>query len=148
PASDLITANAGETSGQPDGDNIVFGDQGYLDYVSVDQDARDIDVISSGDLLPLGGNIIGANDTASAPNSVDINTGGNDIITTGTANDIIVGGPANDVITSGDGQGIVFGDSGQLLSLRLNPATGYVANTPFAAHPFQIKDLLSIQSST
>src|SRR5262249_23936733 len=50
PGNDLITANSGETPGTPDRNNIVFGDQGYLDYVSADRDARDLDVISSGDL--------------------------------------------------------------------------------------------------
>jgi Ca2+-binding RTX toxin-like protein len=145
---DRIIANGGEAAGRPDGNNIVFGDHGFLDFVSIDRDPRDIDIISSGDLLVLGGGITGANDTSFAANSVDINTGGNDTITTGVANDIIVGGPGSDVMASGDGQGIVFGDSGQLLTLRLNPAVGYDLNPPFGAHPFQIKDLLSIQSST
>src|SRR5262249_545698 len=144
--NDVITANGGETAGSPDGNNIVFGDHGYVDFVTVDRDARDIDVISSGDLLPLGGSITVANDTASAPNSVDVNTGGNDTITTGLANDIILGGPANDVINSGEGQAIVFGDSGQLLTVRLNAAVGYNATPPLRAYPLQLKELVSIQS--
>src|SRR5262249_22528829 len=101
PANDTITANAGESASQPDGNNIVFGDQGYIDYVTYDHDPRDIGVISSGDLLPLGGGITGANDTSSAANSVDINTGGPDTITTGVGSDIIIGGPYADTINSG-----------------------------------------------
>ncbi len=106
PGNDVIAASAGETAGQPDRGNIVFGDQGYLDYVSADHDARDIDVISSGDLLPLGGGITGVNDTASAANSVDVNTGGDDTITTGLGNDVIVGGAGADTISTGNGQGL------------------------------------------
>src|SRR5262249_29589552 len=135
--------NSGETAGSPDGNNIVFGDQGYIDYVSTDGDARDIDTVSSGDLVPFTApGFTGTADTLSAANSVDINTGGNDAITTGAGNDIILGGPGADTIASGDGQGVVFGDSGQITS-----AVGYDAGAPFGAHPFQLGTILSIQSS-
>src|SRR5262249_37889358 len=132
----------------PDGNNIVFGDLGFVDYVSADHDPRDIDTISSGDLVPLGGGVTGTNDTASTKNSVDINTGGNDAITTGAGNDVILGGPGSDTINSGDGQGIVFGDSGYLTSIRTTTNGSYATGTPFAVHPFQLGFLSSIQSST
>ena len=57
---DVITANVGETGTLPDGNNIVFGDYGFVDYVAPEidaaDDAHDIDVVSS--LVPftnLGG---------------------------------------------------------------------------------------------
>ena len=38
PGNDRIAANSGETHAGPDANNIVFGDQGYLDYVAADRD--------------------------------------------------------------------------------------------------------------
>src|SRR5262249_8724439 len=92
PGADATTPNHGETGSSPDGNNIVFGDQGYIDYVSADSDARDIDTVSSGDLASYAQpGFNPGQDTLSAANSVDINTGGADGITTGNGNDIILG---------------------------------------------------------
>src|SRR5207248_2803162 len=126
---DLITANNGETAAAPDANNVVFGDQGFIDYGSDDGDPSDIDTISSGDLVPFTDPAFNpAMDTRAAGNSVDINTGGNDTVTTGAGNDVVLGGAGSDTIMSGDGEGIIFGDSGKLTS-----AVGYDANAPFSA---------------
>ncbi|HEY4723026.1 MAG TPA: hypothetical protein VII92_14330, partial [Anaerolineae bacterium] len=93
-ADDTITANFGETVLRPDSRNLIFGDHGYIDYVTADSDASDIDIIKS----------------------TDTGMGGDDTITTGVGNDIIIGGPFEDRITAGDGANILFGDNGQILS--------------------------------
>ena len=114
PGSDQIVANNGETAATPDGSDIVFGDQGYLDYVSSDRDQTDIDVIAAGDLVPFAPGINGGNDIATG--AVDLGTGGGDVVTTGSGGDIIVGGVGGDAIVAGAGNNLVFGDDGQALS--------------------------------
>jgi Ca2+-binding RTX toxin-like protein len=80
------------TSG--DDGSIVFGDFGTIDYVSIDNDLTDIDLIQS--------------DPATTA------LGDNDAIATGLGNDIILGGMADDTITTTGGHNIVFGDSGTI----------------------------------
>ena len=100
------------------GNNIIFGDNGFIDYVSIDSDPSDIDVISS--TLPSLGDI--------------------DTITTGDGNDIIIGGSAGDTIVAGDGDNIVLGDSG---SITASDAT----DTPtLAGHPLTIGLIETINS--
>ncbi|MHC4993243.1 MAG: hypothetical protein ACYTGC_19925, partial [Planctomycetota bacterium] len=77
--------------GQPD---VIFGDNGFIDYVVNDGDRTDIDVIES--LVP--------------------HEGESDEITDDSADDIIVGGAAGDTIRAGDGDNIVIGDSGRITS--------------------------------
>src|SRR5262249_29841009 len=74
--------------------NIVFGDNGVIDFVIGDQNRGDIDLIQS----------------------LAFAIGGNDSVTSGPGDDIIVGGAANDAITASDGQDIVLGDNALLLS--------------------------------
>src|SRR5207253_10342194 len=59
--------------------NIVFGDDGYVDWIAADGDPTDIDVVAS---------------TTPAD-------GGDDTITIGTGDAIVVGGQGNDRITGG-----------------------------------------------
>ena len=96
-------ASAGGTAAM-DGNNIVFGDHGLVDYLAQE---------------------IAQNDAAAHPvrtNDIDrvwsIATafGGNDTILTGHRNDIVLGGFGDDVIDTGNGYNIALGDSGRLTS--------------------------------
>ena len=107
-ANDKIVANNGETATRLDGNNIVFGDYGFVDYgfrdyrtgtddqYFGDRDAHDIDVVSSLDSAT--------------------SLGGNDTITTGKGEDIVIGGTGDDVIDSGRTKDLVFGDNARLTS--------------------------------
>ncbi len=97
------TINAGE------GDNIVLGDDGAIEYVrferggatpGADTDASDIDLITS------------LSTTAA---------GGIDQITTGSGNDIVMGGRFGDTINAGQGNNVVIGDSGIITAANENP---------------------------
>src|SRR6185295_10630920 len=85
-----------------DGDNIVFGDNGFIDYTALE---RTYPTSSPGD------------DT----NPADIDRlstfaptlGGDDVITTGAGYDIIFGGTGADLIRAGAGNDLVFGDHGK-----------------------------------
>ena len=92
-AGDTIVANVGETATAPDGNNVVFGDYGFLDYVA------------SYDPSPISLDRVWSSDES---------FGGADTITTGTRNDFVFGGIGNDVINAGKGQNIVFGDHGRI----------------------------------
>ncbi len=89
------TINAGE------GDNLVVGDDGFVDFTRADRglggdaDAADIDLIES--------------------TSTTFN-GGVDVINTGAGNDLVIGGRLGDTITSGAGDNVVIGDSGRIVS--------------------------------
>ncbi|HSG90608.1 MAG TPA: hypothetical protein VLA56_15440 [Pseudomonadales bacterium] len=95
-AGDVITANDGEgVNGAIDSANLILGDHGRIEYVSTDGvDPTDIDVLES----------------------TDIELGGMDLITTGSANDIILGGTLADLIHGGDGANLILGDSGRIRS--------------------------------
>ena len=93
-----------------DGNNIVFGDYGLIDYLAeesayaspiIPQRTNDIDRIWS----------------------IDTGLGGNDDITTGNRNDIILAGADVDTVKAGDGNNIVFGDSGQVTAAASDAAT-------------------------
>jgi Ca2+-binding RTX toxin-like protein len=109
---DTVTTSSGITvvTVRPDvinagnGDNLVLGDDGAIDYVrreretvgtvpGADTDAVDIDLITSLSTTLYGGV---------------------DQITTGSGNDIVIGGRFGDTIIAGDGNNIVIGDSGQI----------------------------------
>ncbi|NMM32680.1 MAG: calcium-binding protein, partial [Phycicoccus sp.] len=89
---DRITTNRGETAGTPDGNGIVFGDHGFIDWVIQDADPSDIDRVWS----------------------TDTEFGGADTITTGNGHDVVVGGTDGDGITVFEGNNIVIGDNGQI----------------------------------
>src|SRR5207253_1941246 len=107
--SDSITTNRGETASAPDGNAIVIGDNGFVDYAVVDGNPANIDRIFS----------------------IDPATGGNDTITTGSGADIVIGGNGGDTIGAGDGDNIVLGDNGLLdyLAVDGDPATIDVITT-------------------
>ena len=92
-AGDTIVANLGETVALPDGNNVVFGDYGFLDYVAAPATS------------PLSLDRVWSSDEP---------FGGDDTITTGTRNDFIFGGSGSDVIDAGKGQNVVFGDHGRI----------------------------------
>lgn len=123
---DTIVANVGETPSRPDGNTIVFGDYGLVDY------------LISGD--PKTGDSW-SGDPADTTRDIDrvwstfVQFGGDDHITTGAGNDIVIGGIADDTITAGEGTNLVFGDNARLTSL---PDTGAVPQTIYAVHEFAI----------
>ena len=91
--SDLVLAgDASDTVQAGEGDNVVLGDNGYVDYTVADGDASDIDLIES----------------------TEPEVGGADTITTGDGSDIIVGGTGADGIAAGGGRNIVVGDSARI----------------------------------
>ncbi|MCU1507720.1 MAG: hypothetical protein JWP05_2689, partial [Microbacteriaceae bacterium] len=106
---DTITTNRGETAGAPDGSGIVFGDHGFVDWVSQDAAAADIDRIWS----------------------IDPAFGGADTIITGVGDDLVVGGIGGDTITVSDGRNIVLGDNGRFTAAigQATPAWGALALT-------------------
>lgn len=100
---DTITANVGEDLlGDPqnpiqDGNNLIIGDHGFVDYVANDNDAADIDQIWS-------------------TQESDPDLGAADTITTGFGNDIIIAGQGPDDVVAGNGTNLVIGDNGRLTS--------------------------------
>ncbi|MEZ6122879.1 MAG: calcium-binding protein [Planctomycetaceae bacterium] len=87
--SDIIFGgNDNDTIDAGDGNNIVFGDHGFI----VQNPA--------GDLVDL--------------QSTDFTIGGADRITTGTDRDMIVGGTSADTIHAGNGSNVIFGDHGRI----------------------------------
>jgi Ca2+-binding RTX toxin-like protein len=123
-AGDTIVVNSGETPTALDGNNIVFGDYGYVDYLlgegttadtTFADDAHDIEVVSS--------------------YAASTSLGGGDTITAGAGNDIIVGGVGNDVLTAGQGKNLTFGDSARLST---NPALPDTHLSSFSVHEFLI----------
>ncbi|MFA5123537.1 beta strand repeat-containing protein [Zavarzinia sp.] len=97
------------------GDDIVIG--GRMDDV--------IDA-GSGDNLVIGDSGLILADTVDAPQmagqpitlglvqSIQLDDGGNDVITTTTGNDIVVGGFGADTLATGAGNDTVFGDNGMI----------------------------------
>src|SRR4029079_3306633 len=83
------TINAG------DGDNVVIGDSAIITA----------DVVDAPQLpgLPITLGII---------ESIQIDDGGSDTITTGSGDDIVIAGFAGDLVTTGEGGDVVFGDNG------------------------------------
>src|SRR5207253_616633 len=94
----ILGGAAGDVIDADIGNNVVFGDNGFVDYVVADGNASDIDKIGS----------------------LDETTGGADHITTGDGNDIVIGGFAGDEISAGRGDNVVFGDSGVILAAADN----------------------------
>ncbi|MCI0535950.1 MAG: hypothetical protein L0Z50_12060 [Verrucomicrobiales bacterium] len=91
--ADLIIGGAnGDTVNASDGNNVVLGDNGYIDLTGADGDPADIDLVTTSDET----------------------IGGTDNITTGAGNDLVFGGTADDTITAGAGNDILFGDHGKI----------------------------------
>ncbi len=105
---DIINAfiSSGGTAAQ-DGNNIVFGDFGEVDYISEE-------VAQNSPLNPIRTNDI------DRIWSLFTAQGGDDNIATGDKNDIIIGGAGNDTISAGSGTNIVLGDNGTLTSAPID----------------------------
>ena len=116
----MLGGVGGDTIDVGTGDNIVLGDNGFIDYVSVDTDPGDIDQI-------------GSTDTAD---------GGIDDITSGGGDDIVIGGTAGDTIDAGDGDNIVIGDSGTIT------ASNATDDPTLAGHPLTIGRIETIAPGT
>ena len=122
---DDIIANLGEnysrnsTVGFPrDGDNIVLGDHGYIDWTAAER------------TYPVEAGF-GLGDDANASDidrvsTTNPNNGGNDRIQTGAGYDFIFGGTGDDEIRSGAGNDLVFGDHGRLNAVDHGSALGGV----------------------
>jgi Ca2+-binding RTX toxin-like protein len=102
--ADVINAfaSAGGTAAL-DGNNIVFGDFGEVDYISEE-------VAQQSSSNPIRTNDI------DRIWSLFTDQGGNDSVTTGDANDIVIGGTGGDTILAGNGSNIILGDNGRLTS--------------------------------
>jgi Ca2+-binding RTX toxin-like protein len=158
--NDVINAYASSGgTADLDGNNIVFGDYGLVDYLSEELlqsdyagelnlgDESDLRTLllaylrsADPDTIVLGaaGNPIRTADIDRIW-SIATDLGGADVITVGNANDIVLGGVGNDTIHAGHGKNIVFGDNGQLTA-----ATTDDAAMQFAVHEFTIGEIVSI----
>ncbi|MDX9818689.1 MAG: calcium-binding protein, partial [Desulfococcus multivorans] len=92
----------GETIDAGDGNNIVFGDNGKIDYARSDRGGTE----SGADADPSDMDLIESISTMA--------WGGSDGITTGAGSDIVIGGRYGDVIDAGGGDNLVIGDSGRI----------------------------------
>ncbi|MEO6651293.1 MAG: hypothetical protein ABIP17_01380, partial [Ilumatobacteraceae bacterium] len=119
---DRIVANSGENlaGGLLDGNNIVIGDYGFVDYM-VNLDPHDIDLIASFDAWT--------------------NLGGADVIFTGARNDIVIGGTGADVLTVGEGFNLAFGDNARLAS---DPTLEDTHETVYSVHEFRVCSIETI----
>src|SRR5205085_1086258 len=82
---DIVIGGAfDDTIDAGDGNNVVFGDSGSIDYVGADGTAADIDQLST----------------------FDSSVGGPDKITTGSGDDVVFGGAFNDTIDGGAGRNL------------------------------------------
>ena len=122
--NDIInTFNSGGAPASADGNNIVFGDHGLVDYLAEEL------------ANPLATNPVRTNDIDRIW-SVDTALGGNDDIRTGNRNDIVIGGFGNDTIDTGQGFNIALGDSGRLTSDDTDASDR--STIKFAVHDFTI----------
>ena len=79
------------------GTNLLFGDSGFVDWVTTDGDATDID--AAGSIAP--------------------EVGGNDTVTTGhNGNNLVVLGAGTDTFTGGDGFNVILGDAGTITAAQ------------------------------
>ncbi len=110
---DDITTNAA--------DDVVLGDNGYIDWLETDSDASDIDIITT----------------------TDPNDGGGDTIDSGSDDDFVLGGTGNDRITAGADEDLVFGDHGKVegdINADLLPLATLSPAFTFTAIDIQIAD--------
>ena len=92
------------TNTQRDSDNIILGDNGFIDYTGLDRHAAGSTTIGY-DLQPSDIDVI---------STTDPTIGGVDTITSGAGYDFIFGGTAGDTIHAGAGNDLVFGDHGKV----------------------------------
>jgi Ca2+-binding RTX toxin-like protein len=97
----IFGGNGGDTIAAGEGNNIILGDLGYIDYVGLDADPSAIDRIVSTETTSFGGS---------------------EIITSGGGQDIIIGGRFGDMINAGNGDNLVIGDSGRIAAATTDSA--------------------------
>ncbi|KAA5541791.1 hypothetical protein FYK55_16405 [Roseiconus nitratireducens] len=115
---------------QDDGNNIVFGDFGLVDYLA--EELADATQTPRTDDIDRIASIAAA--TA---------LGGHDSITTGAGNDIVLGGAGDDVLSVGEGQNLTFGDNVALAAFHRD----HVAGDPplvFSVHEFTVGRIESV----
>jgi Ca2+-binding RTX toxin-like protein len=151
----FASKSLGETAGTAaeDGNNIVFGDYGLVDYLSEELLQSDyagalaLDELFLAYVRSASPNGVAVGASHNPIRAVDIDRiwsiatglGGADVITVGDANDIVLGGLAGDTIHAGHGKNIVFGDNGQLTAATTDDALMQVA-----VHEFTIGEIVSI----
>jgi Ca2+-binding RTX toxin-like protein len=154
-ASKSLGATAG-TAAQ-DGNNIVFGDYGLVDYLSEELLQSNAPAVTLQQYVRSATPSTLAVGAALNPiRAADIDRiwsleaytslGGNDTITGGDRNDIVIGGTGNDVIfggfgntTTGEGADILVGDNVLLTAYEKDEQ-----DLPFAVHEFAICEITTI----
>jgi Ca2+-binding RTX toxin-like protein len=109
-----------------DGNNIVFGDHGLVDYLAEEREQNSAsNPVRTTDIDRIW--------------SIAAELGGADEIKVGDANDIVLGGTGDDVIHAGHGKNVVFGDNGQLTAATTDDPLMQVS-----VHEFTIGEIISI----
>ena len=124
--NDMINAfaSSGGTAAL-DGNNIVFGDHGLVDYLAEEQSNPATQTLRTDDIDRI--------------QSIFTGMGGADTITVGNANDIVLGGFDNDHIYGNEGENIVFGDSGEI---KAAASDAHPFN--WSVHEFTVGEIASI----
>ncbi|OQB78614.1 MAG: Bifunctional hemolysin/adenylate cyclase precursor [Planctomycetes bacterium ADurb.Bin126] len=136
---DIIQAYASTSLGGPagtaaeDGNNIVFGDYGLVDYLSEELAQGEAanptieEYVLTNEADDAEANPVRAEDIDRIWSLADATAlGGGDTITTGDGNDIILGGTGDDVVFAGNGSNFAMGDNGKLTAAATDmPATVY-----------------------
>ncbi|WP_201742286.1 hypothetical protein [Mangrovicoccus ximenensis] len=110
---DLIEGNG---SGTPDGTpDIIFGDHGEVVQFVIDPNLPDpVGRLYLGEIVPDGipqkiqTTFLG---TVLEINSVEPQTGGDDVVFGSEIDDILIGGAGNDMLDGGEGDDLIFGDN-------------------------------------
>ncbi|HQV08466.1 MAG TPA: calcium-binding protein, partial [Thauera sp.] len=112
-----------------DGNNIVFGDHGLVDYLAEEilQAEPLVNPVRTDDIDRIW--------------SIATAMGGKDTIDTGDRNDIVLGGQDEDVIRTGQGSNIALGDSGKLTSAEFDVAPSLMV---FSVHEFIVCEIETI----
>ena len=114
------------------GNNIVFGDNGLIDYVRAEREA----LADGADLNPGDIDLILSTATTS---TLPTGFGGVDNITSGDGQDIIIAGRYGDTVNANNGDNLVIGDSGQVEATESNTVNQFVG------HPITIGLIETIQ---
>ncbi|WP_207493738.1 calcium-binding protein [Yoonia litorea] len=102
PSNDIVIGGEqGDIIVTRGGDDIVIGDAGYIDYITIDNDPTDLDEIGA----------------------VRSGYDGDDVIDAGAGADMIIGGNSTtqDTIQAGDGDNVVIGDLGVITGKDTGP---------------------------
>ena len=131
--ADIINAFASSGgSATADGNNIVFGDHGLVDYLAEE-------ILQNAPLLnPPRTNDIDRIWSIAAATAM----GGDDTIATGDRNDIVIGGTGSDTLTTGNGSNIVVGDNAILTGMERDRRATDVLG--FSVHEFMLCDIETI----